>query len=49
LQRVGDGIVGDARPSTPEIGKRVIDLKVNYAVAQIRHLLNENSTTAAGQ
>jgi creatinine amidohydrolase/Fe(II)-dependent formamide hydrolase-like protein len=35
----GNGIIGDARPSTPEIGKRVVDLKVDYAVAQIQKLL----------
>ncbi|MBV9265415.1 MAG: creatininase family protein [Acidobacteriaceae bacterium] len=39
FQEGGNGIVGDARPSTPEIGKRVVDLKVDYAVAQIRSLL----------
>jgi creatinine amidohydrolase len=36
---VGDGkngVVGDSRPSTPEIGKRVFDMKVEYGVADIQ-------------
>ncbi len=37
--RVNNGIEGDARRSTPEIGKKVSDIKVDYAVAQIRQLL----------
>jgi creatinine amidohydrolase len=39
VKRVSNGISGDARGSTPEIGKRVSDMKVDYAVAQIRQLL----------
>jgi creatinine amidohydrolase/Fe(II)-dependent formamide hydrolase-like protein len=35
----GNGISGDARRSAPEIGKVVSDMKVEYAVAQIRELL----------
>ena len=38
-KRVNNGIQGDARRSTPEIGKRVSDMKVEYAVRQIRDLL----------
>jgi creatinine amidohydrolase len=38
-KRVNNGIQGDARRSSPEIGKRVVDMKVEYAVAQIRQLL----------
>src|ERR1700678_1047929 len=38
-KRINNGISGDARRSTPEIGKRVTDLKVNLAVEQIRHLI----------
>jgi hypothetical protein len=34
-----NGITGDARQSTPEIGKIVTDFKVNAAVDQIRQLL----------
>ena len=45
-KRPGNGISGDARRSAPEIGKRVSDMKVDYAVAQIRQLLS--GKTAAG-
>lgn len=38
-QRVNNGIQGDARPSTPELGKKIFDMKVDYAVNQIRKLL----------
>jgi creatinine amidohydrolase/Fe(II)-dependent formamide hydrolase-like protein len=38
-KRVNNGIEGDARRSTPEIGKRVSDMKIDYAVDQIRRLL----------
>jgi creatinine amidohydrolase/Fe(II)-dependent formamide hydrolase-like protein len=38
-KRTNNGISGDARQSSPEIGKVVSDMKVNYAVAQIRQLL----------
>jgi len=34
-----NGILGDARRSTPELGKRAIDMKVDFAVKQIRSLL----------
>jgi creatinine amidohydrolase/Fe(II)-dependent formamide hydrolase-like protein len=34
-----NGIVGDARPSTPELGKRIFDMKVDYAVRQIQQFL----------
>jgi creatinine amidohydrolase len=34
-----NGILGDARRSTVELGKLAIDLKVDYAVKQIRSLL----------
>jgi creatinine amidohydrolase/Fe(II)-dependent formamide hydrolase-like protein len=38
-KRVANGITGDARPSTAELGKRLFDMKVDYAVNQIQHLL----------
>ena len=44
--RVHNGITGDARPSTPELGKRIFDTKVDYAVRQIRVLLNMNTQAA---
>jgi creatinine amidohydrolase/Fe(II)-dependent formamide hydrolase-like protein len=34
-----NGILGDARRSTAELGKRAFDLKVDFAVKQIRSLL----------
>jgi len=37
--RVNNGITGDARPSTAELGKLFFDMKVDYAVRQIRTLL----------
>jgi len=41
-----NGISGDARRSSPEIGKVVSDMKVDYAVAQIRQLLSGSATAA---
>jgi creatinine amidohydrolase len=43
-KRVNNGIQGDARPSTVELGKRIFDIKVDYAVSQIHRLLNGSST-----
>jgi creatinine amidohydrolase/Fe(II)-dependent formamide hydrolase-like protein len=43
-KRVNNGITGDARPSNPELGKRIFDMKVDYAVRQIKQLLPGNST-----
>ncbi len=40
-KRVNNGIQGDAGPSTVELGKRIFDMKVEYAVAQIRSLLKK--------
>jgi creatinine amidohydrolase/Fe(II)-dependent formamide hydrolase-like protein len=38
-KRINNGIIGDARRSTAELGKRQFDMKVDYAVKQIRELL----------
>jgi creatinine amidohydrolase len=38
-KRVNNGITGDARRSSAELGKRLFDMKVDYAVRQIRELL----------
>jgi creatinine amidohydrolase len=46
-KRVNNGIEGDARRSTAEIGKRVSEMKVEYAVRQIRQLLSEQSSAVA--
>ena len=37
--RVNNGISGDGRRSTPELGKRLFDMKVDYAVKQIKSLI----------
>ncbi len=37
--RVSNGISGDARPSTAALGKRMFDMKVEYAVRQIQQLV----------
>jgi creatinine amidohydrolase/Fe(II)-dependent formamide hydrolase-like protein len=37
--RVNNGVTGDPRPSTPEIGKLAVEMKVNDAVAEIRKLI----------
>ena len=38
-KRINNGISGDGRKSTSELGKRIFDLKVDYAVKQINQLL----------
>src|SRR6201984_238223 len=42
-----NGILGDARRSTAELGKRAFDIKVDYAVRQIRSLLSDLSDGGA--
>jgi len=37
--RVNNGVTGDPRPSTPEIGKRLFDMRVAYAVEDIQRLM----------
>src|SRR5437899_1289714 len=37
-KRVNNGITGDARRSTAELGKKIFELKVEYAVRQIQEL-----------
>ncbi len=41
--RINNGITGDARPSTPELGKKIFDMKVDYAVNQIQRFLAQQS------
>jgi creatinine amidohydrolase/Fe(II)-dependent formamide hydrolase-like protein len=38
-KRVNNGITGDARKSTADLGKRLFDMKVEYAVKQIQGFL----------
>lgn len=47
-KRINNGIVGDARRSSSELGKRFIDLKVQYGVEQIQQLLS-TPPQSAGQ
>jgi creatinine amidohydrolase len=42
--RINNGITGDARRSTAELGKKFIDMKVDYAVRQINQLLAAKPT-----
>jgi creatinine amidohydrolase/Fe(II)-dependent formamide hydrolase-like protein len=35
-----NGVFGDARRTSPELGKRIFDMKVDYAVRQINQFLN---------
>jgi creatinine amidohydrolase len=46
-KRANNGITGDARRSTPELGKRIFDMKVDYAVNQIHQLLGGNKSASA--
>src|SRR6202162_5189640 len=45
-KRVNNGITGDARRSTPELGKRMFDMKVDYAVNQIHQLLGGSKSAS---
>ncbi|MGA3235215.1 MAG: creatininase family protein [Bryobacteraceae bacterium] len=47
-KRVNNGISGDARPSTPALGKLIFDMKVDAAVKQIRQF-QSGSAPATGQ
>ena len=40
-KRINNGITGDARPSTAELGKKIFDMKVDEAVDQIHRLLSK--------
>jgi creatinine amidohydrolase/Fe(II)-dependent formamide hydrolase-like protein len=42
-----NGISGDARRASAELGKKFIDMKVDYAVRQITQLLAAKSASAA--
>ena len=47
VPRVNNGVTGDPRPSTPEIGKLVVEMKVNNAVAQINRLIGRSRVRTA--
>jgi hypothetical protein len=40
VKRLNNGITGDGRKSSVELGKRLFDLKVAYAVTQIQKLIS---------
>ncbi|MBX7186872.1 MAG: creatininase family protein [Vicinamibacteria bacterium] len=42
VKRINNGISGDGRKSSAELGKRLFEMKVDYAVAQIRKLMGAN-------
>ena len=48
-KRINNGISGDARRSSYELGKRFIDLKVDDGVAQIQELLKAPAVVAGAQ
>ena len=41
-KRINNGISGDGRKSSAELGKRIFDMKIDYAVRQIKQLLPAN-------
>jgi len=48
-QRINNGILGDGRRSSAELGKIVFDMKVDYAVNQIRQFLAQAPKTTLPQ
>jgi len=36
---VNNGVTGDPRPSTPEIGKQLFNMRVDYGVEEIQRLI----------
>ena len=48
-KRVNNGILGDGRRSSAELGKIVFDMKVDYAVKQIRQFLAQTPKTTLPQ
>lgn len=46
-RKINNGISGDARPSTVALGKKMFDMKIDYAVRQINQLLGPASKTTA--
>lgn len=39
VKRINNGISGDGRKSSAELGKRLFDLRVDYAAAQIQRVM----------
>jgi creatinine amidohydrolase len=46
-KKINNGITGDARRASAELGKRFIDMKVDYSVRQIRQLLDGSKSAGA--
>ena len=46
-KRINNGIQGDGRKSTAELGKKMFDMKVEYGVRQIRQLLSSGKAVNA--
>ena len=44
VPRINNGVTGDPRPSTPEIGKLAVEMKANNAVAEIRKLIEAKTS-----
>jgi hypothetical protein len=44
--KINNGITGDARRSSAELGKRYFDMKVEYAVNQIHRSLGDSKSAA---
>jgi creatinine amidohydrolase/Fe(II)-dependent formamide hydrolase-like protein len=42
--RINNGITGDARPSSAELGRYLFNLKVDYAVRQIQQLVGSRGS-----
>lgn len=42
--RINNGISGDGRRSSAELGKKLFDMKTDYAVAQIKRLLGQSAS-----
>ena len=49
VKKIDNGITGDARRSSAAVGKRYFEMKVDYAVRQIRSELKESSTSVSGR
>jgi creatinine amidohydrolase/Fe(II)-dependent formamide hydrolase-like protein len=47
VTRINNGITGDARPSTPELGKRIFEMKVSYAARQMKEFLATTRSTSS--
>jgi creatinine amidohydrolase/Fe(II)-dependent formamide hydrolase-like protein len=45
VPRVNNGVTGDPRPSTPEIGKVLVEMKVNNAVDEINKLIARKTSS----